>query len=206
MVSESNVVYHKVFPTLITQATLDLDVERMASDILKVSETLDSNYSGGYTSYREREAIHGKFRDVYGIDEVFQSIRKLYDCCNDEQHFIPPTPPKVYGWINVMTKGGHHRKHNHYKHSYGSMVYSGTFYIRWLPGMSQIKFFSPLETLKEVEPDVFPPGDHSVYNIPSFTVDTPPNTLLMWPSWLNHEVPEMLVDGPRITLSYNVYY
>ena len=205
MVLESNVVQHSVFPTLITQTTLDLDVERMASEILDIHSTLDSNYSGGYTSYGESGAIHSKFKNVYGIEELYQSIRRLCDIHDEAQHFVAPNPPKVYAWVNVMTRGGMHGIHDH-ENSDKRIIHSGTFYVRWLPGMSQIKFHSPLRQIKQIEPGVFPPGDYSKYNKPSFTLDTPPNTLLMWPSWLSHEVPPMLVDGPRITISFNVNY
>ena len=70
--------------------------------------------------------------------------------------------------------------------------------------MSQINFYHPVDSVDLISS--VPESDYSPYNAPQFTLPTPPNTLLMWPSWLSHEVPVMKVKGPRITFSFNVSY
>ena len=99
-------------------------------------------------------------------------------------------------WINVMEKGGVHTAHIH-PHS----VISGTYYVAIPKGASAIKFEDPRLAMMMAAPTRKP-------NVPrasqTFVRIAPtPGTVLLWESWLRHEVPQNAVRGQRISVSFN---
>ena len=99
-------------------------------------------------------------------------------------------------WINILPEGGTHSSHLH-PHS----VISGTTYVAMPEGASALKLEDPrsarmmaaparkkdareeLKTFIYVKPDV---GD-----------------VLLWESWLRHEVPMNMAEEERISVSFN---
>jgi uncharacterized protein (TIGR02466 family) len=99
-------------------------------------------------------------------------------------------------WINVMASGGVHGGHIH-PHS----VISGTYYVSLPPGASAIKFEDPRLPLMMAAPpkkaSARPANKTFVSIVPR------PGTLLLWESWLRHEVPQNAARGQRISISFN---
>jgi uncharacterized protein (TIGR02466 family) len=99
-------------------------------------------------------------------------------------------------WINVLPPGGIHTSHIH-----PLSVISGTYYVRVPDGASAIKFEDPRHAMmmaapprkKKGKPDQQP----FVYQAPQ------PGTLLLWESWLRHEVPLNRGEEERISVSFN---
>ena len=99
-------------------------------------------------------------------------------------------------WINVLEAGGHHTAHIH-PHS----VVSGTYYVDVPQGASAIRFEDPrLPHLMAA-----PPRKASARRVNQqfVTVDPKAGTLLLWESWLRHEVPVNAARRPRVSLSFN---
>ena len=99
-------------------------------------------------------------------------------------------------WINILAPGGHHVAHIH-PHS----VVSGTYYVAVPKGASAIRFEDPRHGLMMAAPLRRPNA-----RLPNRTfVDIAPKagTLLLWESWLRHEVPENKARADRISLSFN---
>lgn len=99
-------------------------------------------------------------------------------------------------WINVLPPGGVHTSHIH-----PLSVISGTYYVAVPPGASALKFEDPRLAMmmaapprrKNAKPDQRP----FVYVAPE------PGTVLLWESWLRHEVPLNQADEERISISFN---
>lgn len=90
-------------------------------------------------------------------------------------------------WANLLKPGGHHSGHIH-PHS----VLSGTFYVDVPAGSGAIRFEDPrlgLMMAAPARPDSF------------VTVAPRPGLLLMWESWLRHEV--LAGSGERLSISFN---
>lgn len=99
-------------------------------------------------------------------------------------------------WINVMEKGGVHTAHIH-PHS----VISGTYYVAVPKGASAIKFEDPRLAMMMAAPTRkpnAPPASQTFVRIAPT-----PGTVLLWESWLRHEVPQNAVPGQRISVSFN---
>lgn len=99
-------------------------------------------------------------------------------------------------WINVLEPGGFHSAHIH-PHS----VISGTYYVDVPAGASQIRFEDPRLAMLMAAP---PKRATVARNLRTF-VDIVPKvgTLLLWESWLRHEVPVNRARKRRISISFN---
>jgi len=99
-------------------------------------------------------------------------------------------------WVNLLKPGAGHSGHIH-PHS----VLSGTVYVRTPPGASALKLEDPRLPLMMAAPPRLadaPEAERSfVYLQPQA------GTILMWESWLRHEVPTNGAKTPRISISFN---
>ena len=99
-------------------------------------------------------------------------------------------------WINILEPMGHHSSHIH-PHS----VISGTFYVSIPEGASALRLEDPRLGLMMNAPLRKANGkpEHQ-----TFVCATPhAGTVLLWESWLRHEVPINLSDDVRISVSFN---
>jgi uncharacterized protein (TIGR02466 family) len=99
-------------------------------------------------------------------------------------------------WINVMEKGGVHTAHIH-PHS----VISGTYYVAIPKGASAIKFEDPRLAMMMAAPAKKPNAPRASQTF--VRIAPTPGTVLLWESWLRHEVPQNAVPGQRISVSFN---
>ena len=99
-------------------------------------------------------------------------------------------------WINILPPGGVHTSHIH-PHS----VISGTYYVTIPDGASALKFEDPRLGFMMAAPPrkkkAKPDNRQFAYMAPA------PGTVLLWESWLRHEVPVNEADSERISVSFN---
>lgn len=99
-------------------------------------------------------------------------------------------------WVNILKPGAAHSGHIH-PHS----VISGTIYVSVPSGAGALKLEDPRLPLMMAapprRPDVSEAGKTFVYMQPE------PGTILMWESWLRHEVPANAARQDRISVSFN---
>ncbi len=99
-------------------------------------------------------------------------------------------------WINVMAEGAVHGGHIH-PHA----AISGTYYVELPKGASPIRFEDPRLAMTMAAPAKKPKARQ--HNRPFVTLEPKPGTLLLWESWLRHEVPQNSARGGRISVSFN---
>ncbi len=99
-------------------------------------------------------------------------------------------------WINVLEPGGHHAAHIH-PHS----VVSGTFYVEVPKGASAIRFEDPRHGLMMAAPPR--KSNARIANRRFVSVEPKSGTVLLWESWLRHDVPVNNARRPRVSLSFN---
>jgi uncharacterized protein (TIGR02466 family) len=99
-------------------------------------------------------------------------------------------------WVNVMEAGGVHTGHLH-PHS----KISGTYYVSLPRGASAIRFEDPRLPLMMAAPARRTTARR--HNRTFVEMAVAPGTLLLWESWLRHEVPLNASQGPRISISFN---
>lgn len=99
-------------------------------------------------------------------------------------------------WVNVLKPGGTHSGHIH-PHS----VVSGTAYIAVPPGAGPLKLEDPRLPLMMAAPTR---TDDAPEDLRSFVyVEPEAGTVLLWESWLRHEVPPGTAKDERISISFN---
>ena len=199
---------HTLFPTLIYEAALVQDRGfdafnaslEQACRMLAVEDRAGrawckANGYGGYTSYASLD-------DLPTRASVFAELKRKLD--RHAQAFAEMLAFDLGGrrlrldslWVNVLKPGSAHSGHIH-PHS----VLSGTAYVRTPPGASALRLEDPRLPLMMAAPprrgDVGEAAQSFVYLQPSA------GTLLMWESWLRHEVPVNAAKTERISVSFN---
>ncbi len=97
-------------------------------------------------------------------------------------------------WINVLEHLGTHSGHIH-PHS----VISGTFYVAIPEGAAALRFEDPRLGLMMAAPLRKAHSPRQNFH----SVAPAPGTVLLWESWLRHEVPINIADDLRISVSFN---
>ena len=99
-------------------------------------------------------------------------------------------------WVNLLEPGGHHTAHIH-PHS----IISGTFYVEAPDGAGAIRFEDPRLPLMMAAPVR---RDNAPEELRPFASITPrAGMLLLWESWLRHEVLAGTAKADRLSVSFN---
>jgi uncharacterized protein (TIGR02466 family) len=99
-------------------------------------------------------------------------------------------------WINILPPGGFHAGHIH-PHS----VISGTYYVAVPKGAAALKLEDPRLGMMMAAP---PRKARAALDNRSFVyVEPAPGMVLLWESWLRHEVPLNTAAEDRISISFN---
>jgi uncharacterized protein (TIGR02466 family) len=99
-------------------------------------------------------------------------------------------------WINVLKPGGFHTAHIH-----PLSILSGTYYVRVPEGASAIRYEDPRLPMMMAAPPKKPRAARARRTFVS--AEPKAGTLLMWESWLRHEVPVNTARTERISISFN---
>ena len=139
----------------------------------------------GYTSY-------ASLNDLPKRDPTFTALAKLLGrhAATFARELGWDRKPKLDSlWVNLLKSGGHHSGHIH-PHS----ILSGTLYVEVQRGSGAIRFEDPrlpLMMAAPTRPDMF------------VTVQPRAGLLLMWESWLRHEVLPGMGKSERLSISFN---
>jgi uncharacterized protein (TIGR02466 family) len=99
-------------------------------------------------------------------------------------------------WVNLLKSGGQHSGHVH-PHS----ILSGTLYVEVPPGSGAIRFEDPRLSMMMAAPTRSASAPEPLQ--PFITVQPRPGLLLLWESWLRHEVLPGTGRGERLSISFN---
>ena len=99
-------------------------------------------------------------------------------------------------WINILPEGGTHSSHLH-PHS----VISGTTYVSMPGGASALKLEDPRSARMMAAPTRRKEARRELQ--PFIYVKPEVGDVLLWESWLRHEVPINLAEDERISVSFN---
>ena len=153
----------------------------------------DKGYKG-YTSYASLD-------DLPRRDPAFADLAKLLTkhaaAFAAEVAFDLSRKPRLDSlWVNLLKPGGHHSSHLH-PHS----ILSGTLYVEAPPGSGSIRFEDPRSGLMMAAP---PRHDDAPDELKPFATLTPrPGLILLWESWLRHEVLPGTAKADRLSISFN---
>ena len=185
-----------LFPTLLYEAEIaDADMlAELAHSIRSLARddgagvrwSREKNYSG-YTSYASLNDLPK--RDP-ALADLARRLARHAASFADECRFGLSRKPRLDSlWVNLLKAGGQHSGHIH-PHS----VISGTFYVVVPPGSGAIRFEDPRLPLMMAAP-----AREETF----VAVEPRPGMLLLWESWLRHEVLPGRGRGERLSISFN---
>ena len=153
------------------------------------------NYPGGYTSYSSQHRL-------YEISPTFEALRRRL-----QRHvaaFVKAVQWDMDGrrlamtdcWVNIMPRRVAHGMHLH-----PLAAVSGTYYVRVPRGSPGLKFEDPrLERFMAAPPRR---SDATPSQRPWVTVPASAGRVILFESWLRHEVAPNPVASERISISFN---
>jgi len=153
------------------------------------------NYRGGYTSY-------GSLAEMPKISTTFELLEKQIDVhvkkfVRHLQMDIRPQDLKMTScWINVMPANVIHSMHLH-----PLSVISGTYYVQTPKNCSSLKLEDPRMNSFMASP----PRKHNAKsdNQRYYSLAPQEGHVVLFESWLRHEVPQNSSSKERISISFN---
>ncbi len=155
-------------------------------DAAGISWSRDKGYRG-YTSYASLNDLPR--RDPAFADLVKLLVRHAAKFADDAAFDLARKPRLDSLWANLLKVGGNHSGHIH-----PQAIISGTFYVEVPPNSGAIRFEDPRLPLMMAAP---PREDMFI------TVQPRAGLLLLWESWLRHEVLAGTGKGERLSISFN---
>lgn len=152
-------------------------------------------YPGGYTSY-------GSVHRMHRMSPTFAALERAID--RHIIRFAGALDLDLEGrklamtdcWVNIMARGAAHGLHLH-----PLCTISGTYYVKTPPGCPGLKVEDPrLERMMAAPPRR---SGAARENKPWVMLPAKAGGLVLFESWLRHEVPANLVAGERISVSFN---
>ncbi|HUG73951.1 MAG TPA: TIGR02466 family protein [Steroidobacteraceae bacterium] len=153
------------------------------------------NYPGGFTSYASASGMHR-------VSPTFDALRRLID--SHVRRFAAELEFDLGGrplgmtdcWVNVMPRGVTHGLHLH-----PLSAISGTYYVRVPRGAPGLKFEDPrLSRFMGAPPRRAAAAER---NRAWVVMPAKPGGLLLFESWLRHEVAANPAAGMRVSVSFN---
>jgi uncharacterized protein (TIGR02466 family) len=198
---------HALFPTLVHVAPLDSrtaaslnkrllrECTQLAHDDEAGRRWSASNYPGGFTSYNSASRMHQ-------LSPTFAELERALN--RHVAKFVRKLELDVTGreltmtdcWVNIMPRQVVHSLHLH-----PLSTISGTYYVQTPKRSSGLKFEDPRLERFMASPPRLP--DARPERRPWFVVPAQAGHVVLFESWLRHEVPPNPVDAERISISFN---
>ena len=194
----------QLFPTLIYEDRLEDEAELEALQdscwMIEEGDTAGHDWCEakgypGYTSYASLDDLPSRTPAFETLVGVLQSHAEAFaEMLHWDMVGLKLSLDAL--WINILGEEGHHSGHIHP----GSVI-SGTIYVAVPEGAGDIRFEDPRLAMMMAAPalkdDVPESARRFVYRTPK------PGDILMWESWLRHEVMPSRSEEPRISVSFN---
>jgi uncharacterized protein (TIGR02466 family) len=198
---------HKLFPTLVYRARLQQkqwqplnnrllhECRQLRLDDVAGRRWSSDNYPGGYTSYNSVSRMHQVSPTFAELERRLRRHVRTFARSLEfdlEQRQLSMTDC----WVNIMP---HRVVHGLHLHPLSTL--SGTYYVRTPKGSPGLKFEDPrLDRFMAAPPRIAVPRRD---NRPWVVLPAEAGSLLLFESWLRHEVSPNPVAAERISISFN---
>ncbi len=194
---------HKLFTTHIYQKKINAPLKELTKECFQIQKADHEgqnwsveNYVNGYTSY-------GSWDQIHKLSTSFQDLQKKID----KHVWIYATQHLNYRikknelrmntfWVNIMPSGASHNSHIH-----PNSVVSGTYYLQTPNACSGLKFEDPRLAFFMNSPSL--QTSCKKENLRFFTLNPKAGEVVLFESWMRHEVPTNKSKTPRISVSFN---
>lgn len=198
---------YQFFPTIIYKASISENKkwlksinQQLLQEILNLQQDdkagVDwsrSHYPQGFTSYASANQMHIASPTFGELEsEIKKHLQKYLKKL--ELNTTAKTLNMNTCWANIMPSGAFHTSHNH-----PQSLISGTYYVQMPPKASALKFEDPRYPLFMSRSPLKSNAKNQLHH--SLLAD--PGDLILFESWLRHEVPLNSTKTPRVSVSFN---
>jgi uncharacterized protein (TIGR02466 family) len=192
----------RLYRAPLSEFTPAIDAAELENSCIVIAEDDEAGHAWceeqgypGYTSYASLTDLPWRF-------PIFADLVKVLD-----QHVMAFAKDLEFDlgegklvledlWINILPEGGSHGSHIH-PHS----VISGTTYVAMPKGTSALKLEDPRHAMMMGAPARLKAARREMKNFIYMQPDV--GDVLLWESWLRHEVPMNMAEDERISVSFN---
>jgi uncharacterized protein (TIGR02466 family) len=153
------------------------------------------NYPGGYTSYHSQCRMHTVSPTFARLEHLLSRHVRAYARALDLD-LRGRELSMTDCWVNIMR---HRVVHSLHLHPLATI--SGTYYVLTPRGCAGLKFEDPRLDRFMAAPPRRPAA--RARNRPWFTVPAAAGRVVLFESWLRHEVPPNPVPAERVSISFN---
>ena len=154
-----------------------------------------ANYPGGYTSYNSANRMHTVSPTFAALERALDAHVKRF--ARSLAFDLRARPLMMTDcWVNIMPRGVPHGLHLH-----PLSTISGTYYVQTPPGSPGLKLEDPrLDRMMAAPPRrATVPRDRR----PWVLLPVAPGAVVLFESWLRHEVTTNRARADRISISFN---
>ncbi|WP_047996951.1 2OG-Fe(II) oxygenase family protein [Puniceibacterium sp. IMCC21224] len=192
----------RLYRAALSELGKPVDMAELETSCLSIAEDdeagqlwCEENGYPGYTSYASLTDLGWRFPIFKDLVKVLN--KHVAGFTKDLQFNLDGKKLKLEDiWINILPEGGTHSSHIH-PHS----VISGTTYVTMPKGASAIRFEDPRLAMMMAAPARKKSARDELRQFIYVAPDV--GEVLLWESWLRHEVPLNMSDEERISISFN---
>ncbi len=167
----------------------------IAADDVAGQQWCEENNFAGYTSYASLDDLRYWFPIFVDLVELLDKhvaafVEDLQWDLNGKKIVLDSI------WINILPKGGIHTSHIH-----PNSVISGTTYVAVPKGASSIMYEDPRLSMMMAAPTRKVDAREDMQSF--YYVKPKAGDILLWESWLRHEVTMNMAQEERISVSFN---
>lgn len=179
----------------IDASELETSCLSIAADDEAGQQWCEENGYPGYTSYASLTDLPWRFPIFADLVELLD--RHVAAFAEDLEFDLDGRELRLEDlWINILPPGGTHASHIH-PHS----VISGTTYVAMPEGASALKLEDPRSARMMAAPTRRKTARRELQ--PFIYMAPKVGDVLLWESWLRHEVPLNMAEEERISVSFN---
>ena len=192
----------RLYHAALSEQGKPVDIDELTASCFSIAEDdeagqdwCEENGYAGYTSYASLDDLPYRF-------PIFKDLAKVLDkhvasFAKDLQFDLGDRKLKLDSlWLNILPEGGIHTSHIH-PHS----VISGTTYVTMPEGASAIRFEDPRLAMMMAAPGRAKDAREELR--PFIYIAPKAGDVLLWESWLRHEVPMNMIEDDRVSVSFN---
>jgi len=192
-----------LFVTKVYEANMSSDIS-LASLAHSIRTLAQDDHAGrrwskecGYTGYTSYASLNDLTKRDPAFSDLARLVKPHVAKFAKECAFSLPRPLRLDSvWVNQLPPKGHHRAHIH-PHS----TISGTLYVEIPKGSGSICFEDPRLASMMAAPSRENGAPEELRTVVS--IEPHAGLLLLWESWLRHEVLSGTGRGDRLSVSFN---
>jgi uncharacterized protein (TIGR02466 family) len=198
---------HELFPTHVYTSVLQrsgsrdlnrqllLEGRQLKDDDAAGRRWSAKNYRGGYTSYGSSHKLHRMSPTFQELERKLKRHVKAFAAAV-EWDLTGRELAMTDCWLNIMSRNAAHGLHLH-----PLSTLSGTYYVQVPAGSPGIKIEDPrLDRYMAAPPRL---GGARRANRPWVTLPAVPGQVILFESWLRHEVASHPTAAERVSVSFN---